>query len=233
MATSVSPKTGGSASNLVRLWLRQKPFMQWMVSEGLVNYTALAQRLADEGFASGKRPVAALRAALLRSRKSESGGFAPFGASDVLRDSHFEVRSDVTVLQSHKALGIPVIAISSSKNSVTSIVDSEAASRLPKGASVVGENLVLVTIYSDERMETESGILATILMHLALQHVNVLEMTSCGPDTLLVIEPKDLGVALSVLQGLMAPEKKSGGARALFSYAKVEKENGKGTPQRR
>lgn len=217
-------KTGASASNLVRLWLRQKPFMQWLVSEGLVNYTALARRLAGEGFAGGKRPVAALRAALLRSRKSESSGFAPFGSSNVLRDSHFEVRSGVTVLQTPKALGIPVIAVSSSKHSVTSIVDSEAAKRVPKTASVVGEQLVLVTIYSDERMETESGVVATILMHLALQKVNVLEMTSCGPDTLLVIEPSDLTTALSVLQGLMSSEKKTGGAQALFSYQMPKKE---------
>ncbi|MDE1798092.1 MAG: hypothetical protein KGH63_01650 [Candidatus Micrarchaeota archaeon] len=228
MSKSVSNKTGGSASNLVRLWLRQKPFMHWLVREGLVNYTALAQRLEKEGFAAGKRPVAALRAALLRSRGLEMGEFDPFGRNDVLRGSQFEIRSDVTVLQSAHALDIPVIAISSSKNSVTSIVDAQAAKRAPRGAKVVGSKMVLVTIYSGEEIENEPGVLATMLMHLALQRVNVLEVTSCGPDTLLVIEPKDLSTTLSVLQGLMAPEKKSGGAKALFSYAKVEKEGGRG-----
>ncbi len=202
--------------------------MHWLVREGLVNYTALAQRLEKEGFAAGKRPVAALRAALLRSRNLELGEFQPFGRNDVLHDSSFEIRSDVTVVQSAHGLDRPVIAVSSSKNFVISILDAKNAIHLPKGAKVLGSALVLVTIYSDERMETESGVLATVLMHLALQRVNVIEMTSCGPDTLLVIEPKDLSTTLSVLQGLMAPEKKSGGAKALFSYAKVEKESGKG-----
>ena len=155
------------------------------------------------------------------------GEFQPFGRNDVLRDSQFEIRSDVTVLQSAHALDIPVIAVSSSKNSVTSIVGATEARRAPRGAKVVGSRLVLVTIYSGQQIESEPGVLATILMHLALERVNVLEVTSCGPDTLLVIEPKDLSTTLSVVQGLMAPEKKSGGAKALFSYAKVEKENGK------
>jgi hypothetical protein len=223
MAKSVSSKTTQSASNLVRLWLRQKPFMHWLVREGLVNYTALAQKLAAEGFATGKRPVAALRAALLRARSLDLGEFQPFGRNDVLHDSQFEIRSDVTVVQSTHALDRPVIAVSSSKNAVISILDANQAKHLPKGAKILGSSLALVTIYSDERMETESGVLATVLMHLALQRVNVVEMTSCGPDTLLVIEPKDLATTLSVLQGLMAPEKKSGGAKALFSYAKMEK----------
>lgn len=227
MGASVLPKTGGHAANLVRLWLRQKPFMHWLVREGLVNYTALAKRLAAEGFSFGRRPVAALRAALLRSRKLELGAFQPFGSNDVLKDSNFEIRSDVTVVQSARGIGIPVIAVSSSKNSVTSIVDAVHAGRIARGAKIVGHKLALVTIYSDERMESEPGVVATVLTHLALHRVNVVEMTSCGPDTLLVIEPKDLATTLSVLQGLMAPEKKSGGEKALFSYAKIEKENGK------
>ncbi len=224
MPKSVSKKTSSPAANLVRLWLKQKPFMHWLVREGLVNYTALAKRLADEGFASGKRPVAALRAALLRSRKLDFGEFNPFGSSSVLRDAKFEMRTGVTVVQSERALGIPVIAVASSKNGVISIIDSDEVARISRSAKVVEKDQVLITIYSDERMETESGVLATLLLHLALQNVNVAEMTSAGPDTLLVISPKDLPIALGVLQGLISAGKKSRGEQALFSYEKPVRE---------
>ncbi len=212
-----------AASNLVRLWLKQKPFMHWLVREGLVNYTALATRLAAEGFASGKRPVAALRAALLRSRNLDLGEFNPFGNNAVLRDSKFEIRTGITVVQSEQALSLPVIAVSSSKNGVISLIDSDKAARLPRTAKLVEENQVLITIYSDERMDTEPGVLATLLLHLALQNVNVVEITSSGPDTLFVISPKDLPVALGVLQGLISSGKKSKGEQALFSYEKAVK----------
>ncbi len=212
-----------AASNLVRLWLKQKPFMHWLVREGLVNYTALAKRLAQEGFASGKRPVAALRAALLRSRKLDLGEFNPFGNNAVLRDSKFEIRTGITVVQSGRALSLPVIAVSSSKNGVISLIDSDETARLPRAARLVEENQVLITIYSDERMDTEPGVLATLLLHLALQNVNVVEITSSGPDTLFVISPKDLPVALGVLQGLISAGKKSKGEQALFSYEKAVK----------
>jgi len=223
MSKSVSSKTSSPAANLVRLWLKQKPFMHWLVREGLVNYTALAERLAEEGFASGKRPVAALRAALLRSRKLDLGEFNPFGNNQVLKDSSFEIRSDITVVQTPKALNIPIISVSSSKNGVISLIDSDEETRIPRTAKIVAEKQILITIYSDERMETESGVLATVLLHLALQGVNVVEMTSSGPDTLLVISPKDLSVALGVLQGLMSGGKKSKGEQALFSYEKPVK----------
>jgi len=223
MAKPVLSKTSQPAANLVRLWLKQKPFMHWMVREGLVNYTALAKRLAEEGFAGGKRPTAALRAALLRSRSLDLGEFNPFGNNRVLGESTFEVRSGITVVQSEKALQMPVIAVASSKNGVISIIDEAKEGRVPKGAKLVAEDQVLITIYSDERMETESGVLATLLLHLALQKVNVVEVISAGPDTILVIEPKDLGTALGVLQGLMSRGKKSKGEQALFSYEKPVK----------
>lgn len=228
MSKPVSNKTparpaSSAAANLVRLWLKQKPFMHWLVREGLVNYTALAKRLQEEGFAGGKRPVAALRAALLRSRHLDLGEFNPFGHNRVLKDSTFEIRSGITVVQSARALNIPIISVSSSKNGVISLVDPDEAAHIPKTAKVVGEDQVLITIYSDERMETESGVLATLLLHLALQNVNVVEMTSSGPDTLLVIAPKDLSVALGVLQGLMGGGKRSKGEEALFSYEKPVK----------
>jgi hypothetical protein len=219
MAKSVSKKTSSNAANLVRLWLKQKPFMHWLVREGLINYTALAKRLALEGFASGKRPIAALRAALLRARKLDFEGFNPFGSNDVLSDAKFEIRTGVTVVKSQKALPIAVIAVASSKNGVISIIDSEQAKRITRNAKIIEENQVLITIYSDERMEKEPGVLATLLLHLALQNVNVVEMTSAGPDTLLVISPKDLPAALGVLQGLMLAGKKSKGEQALFSYS--------------
>lgn len=223
MSKPVSNKTSSHAANLVRLWLKQKPFMHWLVREGLVNYTALAKRLAEEGFASGKRPVAALRAALLRSRNLDLGEFNPFGNNRVLGESTFEVRSGITVVQSERALAMPVIAVASSKNGVISIIDEAKEARVPKSAKVVAEDQVLITIYSDERMETESGVLATLLLHLALQKVNVVEVISAGPDTILVIEPKDLGTALGVLQGLMSKGKRSRGEQALFSYDKPVK----------
>ena len=223
MSKPVSNKTSRQSANLVRLWLKQKPFMHWLVREGLVNYTALAERLADEGFASGKRPVAALRAALLRSRDLDMGEFNPFGNNRVLKDSSFEIRSGITVVQTTKALNIPIISVSSSKNGVISLVDPDEARHIPKQAKIVAEDQVLVTIYSDERMETESGVLATLMLHLALQGVNVVEMTSSGPDTLLVIAQKDLPVTLGVLQGLMSGGRKSKGEQALFSYDKPVK----------
>ena len=164
-----------------------------------------------------------MRAALLRSRDLDMGEFNPFGNNRVLKDSSFEIRSGITVVQTTKALNIPIISVSSSKNGVISLVDPDEARHIPKQAKIVAEDQVLVTIYSDERMETESGVLATLMLHLALQGVNVVEMTSSGPDTLLVIAQKDLPVTLGVLQGLMSGGRKSKGEQALFSYDKPVK----------
>ena len=123
-----------TTANIVRLYLKRRPQLASMVTNGLCNYSALARRLQKEIFPGKPSEFTAIKASLLRLSR-EDGGREKSWEKDVekvLKTSSVEVRSDVSVVSSKGGIGVPVIATSNSKAGVMSVIDSSYSKQLRK-----------------------------------------------------------------------------------------------------
>jgi len=181
-----------TTANVVRLYLKRRPQLLSMVSNGLCNYSALARRLQKEIFPGKPSEFTAIKASLLRlSRDDARDRSWEKDVEKVLRSSSVEVRSDVCVVSSKGGIGVPVIATSNSRSGVMSVVDSAYAKQLRKKGLKVIDELSLVIISSPPQLQDTPGCVSTMLDAVASEGINVLEFISCHTDTLMVVRNAD------------------------------------------
>ncbi|MEM4634108.1 MAG: ACT domain-containing protein [Candidatus Anstonellaceae archaeon] len=193
-----------TVANLIRLYLKRRPQLLWLVSNGLCNYSALARKLQKEIFPSGTSKAIAIKAALLRIRQEESAKEVSWqkDVERILKSSSVEVRSDVAVVLSEEGISVPVIATSSSKSGVMSVVDASYARQLKRAGFKVLEELSLVVLYSPPQLQDTPGCVAVIMDALASEGINVLEFISCHTDTLIVVRNSDAVHVYEILSKL-------------------------------
>jgi len=120
----------------------------------------------------------------------------------ILRDSSVEVRSNVSVVSSKGGIGVPVIATSTSKSGVMSVVDSSYSKQLKKKGFRVIDELSLIVLYSPPQLQDTPGCVSAILDAIAAEGINVLEFISCHTDTLMVVRNADAIRAYEILASL-------------------------------
>jgi aspartokinase len=182
-----------TTANIVRLYLKRRPQLLSVVTNGLCNYSALARRLQKDIFPSKKSEFTAIKAALLRLAREEQQSDKDWqkDVEKILRASSVEVRSNVCVVSSRGGIGVPVIATSNSKSGVMSVVDSSYSKQLKKKGLRVLDELSLVILSSPPALQDTPGCVSTILDAIAAEGINVLEFISCHTDTLMVVRNAD------------------------------------------
>ena len=197
-----------TVANIVRLYLKRRPQLLSMVNNGLCNYSALARRLQHDIFPGKKKPVSAIKAALLRLAREGQASSRDWekGVAKILRASSVEIRSHVAVVSSKGSVGVPVIAMSNSKSGVMSVVDASYAAQLRKKDLRVMEDLTLVILCSPPDLQETPGCVSTILGAVSEEGINVLEFISCHNDTLMVVGNADAVRVYEILARLTSPE---------------------------
>jgi hypothetical protein len=195
-----------TTANLVRLYLKRRPQLLSMVSNGLCNYSSLARRLQKEIFPSKKSEFTAIKAALLRLGREEQAKDKSWerDVEKILKTSSVEVRSNVSVVSSKGGIGVPVIATSNSKSGVMSVIDSSYSTQLKKKGFKVIDELSLIIMCSPPHVQEDTpGFMVTILDAIAAEGINVLEFISCHFDTLMVMKNADAVRTYEILAGLI------------------------------
>lgn len=196
-----------SASELVWLYVKQRPFLKEMMRQGIVNYSALARKVSADAF-GGRASQNALKMALIRLGAKIGAQEADLEGKilSLLKKSSMAVRSKVAVVISKKDIeGLRFLSQANSGRNVTYIVEERELEKIPrKSLWKVEENLNLVVIESPEELEETPGVIAHILGALASEGVNVVEFISCYTDTLLVLRQSDTQKAYRILSHLMS-----------------------------
>jgi len=197
-----------TTANIVRLYLKRRPQLLSMVSNGLCNYSALARRLQKEIFPGKPSEFTAIKAALLRLGREEQSHDKSWerDVEKVLKGSSVEVRSNVSVVSSKGGIGIPVIATSNSKAGVMSVVDSSYSKQLRKRGMKAIDELSLVIISSPPQLQDTPGCVSAILDAIASEGINVLEFISCHTDTLMVVRNSEAVRVYEILSKLTGKE---------------------------
>jgi aspartokinase len=197
-----------TVANIVRLYLKRRPQLSSIVTNGLCNYSALARKLQKEIFPGKPSTFTAIKAALLRLHYEEQGKENSWekDVERILKESSVEVRTNVSVASSKGGIGVPVIAMSNSKAGVMSVIDSSFSKQLRKKGIKVIDELSLVVISSPPSVQDTPGCVATILNAVAAEGINVLEFISCHTDTLMVVRNSDTVRLYEILMKLTGKE---------------------------
>jgi len=200
-------KNPSSISQLVWLYVKQRPFLKEVLRQGIVNHSALSRRIAIEAFGSMKRQNAVKMALIRLGAKMdavESGLEAKI--LGILKESSMILKSKVAVVISKRELeGIRALSSARSGRHLTYIVEQSELSRIPpKSIWKSEENLNLIIIESPEEVEEVPGVVSHILGSLASEGVNVVEFISCYTDTILVVRQADTEKTYKILSSIMS-----------------------------
>jgi hypothetical protein len=195
-----------SVSELVWLYVKQRPFLKEVLRQGVVNHSALARKIAADVFGSPKNQNA-VKMALIRLAAKMGRLESDLEARIlvILKESSMVLKSKVAVVIAKRELdGIRPLSQVKSGRHITYIIEQRDLERLPqKVLWKHKDNLNLITIESPEALEEVPGVISHILGALASEGVNVVEFISCYTDTLLVVREADTEKAYRILSGIL------------------------------
>ncbi len=190
-------------SDIVRVYLKNKPYTVEALEAGIVNFSALA-RIVQRDLRI--RNYHAIKGALRRysiELRSRSVGLQRHAMS-ILKGSTVTIESGINVVISEKDVDLE----KGSKLKVGSyyvyLVTDKAELRRVRGNAIkLRENASAVVIHSEERLESSPGFVAFVASLLAEQRINIIEFVSCYTDTLIVVSKADALKSHELLMGML------------------------------
>lgn len=199
----------------VELYVHTHPAIQECLAAGLLNYSALARRIAKELHIPN---TVALLAALqrLRGKLRRSEGHEARLRS-LLRTARLQVTNRIAVVIIDRPRDMTalhelervirrnrgVCNVLGGDEVVTLILSEqyieEARRRFSLRTLKVSRSLAQISLVFDERIESTAGVVAFVYGLLASRGVNILEEMSCWTDTLIVLREDDIPRALAAL----------------------------------
>ena len=195
-------------SDDVRFYLKHRPYVTELLSQGVFNYSSLARSVSQE-LGLGKAKTSAIKAALIREADRQKNSQLDAGRkiSTVLSSSRIEVRSKVCVFLGFRTPpeGISTIAHSNSYGFQMSVLDQQDAAKIRlRAGERLEKGLDLVIIRSPQSIERTPGVISLVLSSLSREGINVSEFISCAYDTLLVVKNRDTERTFNILSNLMS-----------------------------
>ncbi len=192
-------------SELVRVYLKNKPYTVESLDRGIVNFSALARIIQRE---LGVKNYHAIKAALRRYAEGlkERDVSIERHAMSILKYSKISIQSSVAVVISTSDVDVKKSSKIKLSDYFVYLVQDDAELRALKksrGTIKVQERASEILIHSEERLEALPGFVAFIASLLAEQNINILEFVSCYTETLLVVGRSDALKSHELLMGII------------------------------
>ncbi len=180
-------------SNLVRVYLKNKPYTLEALENGIVNFSALARVVQRSLKIKNYHAVkAALRRYAEELRKRNMG--IEKHAAELLGDSRITIQSGVSVVITPDDVRTETSSKIKLKDYYVYLAyEADEFKKLKKQVKAVKihEDAAAIIIQSGERLEDLPGFVAFTASLLAEQNINIIEFISCYTDTLLVVSKID------------------------------------------
>ncbi len=206
-----------SVNEMTREYIRKRPSVKDCLAKGLINYSALSRLIRTE-LNSKSVTKAAILIAARRYRKELSGKeYSEDKIIWLLKNAEIEIKNKVFVMVADKSLNERILELEQEikkekglfyliEGSATiTIISSDRhfdriKTLLRRNLIKVNRNLVMIIVKSSPQIESLSGVVSFIYSLFADQGINLVETMSCWTDTIIVIEEKDLPVAMEILK---------------------------------
>lgn len=175
-----------SSAAKVEIYISKRPYIKEALSQGIINYSALARKICQE---EELNSVDAVKAALSRYEDfiSEERQNKRSQVEEILDSTSLEIKSGVKVIKKHSE---DSIVSADTQNGYTSVVEDG--------------NKALISLESPVDLETTPGVLEFILSSLAAEGINIDHFISCREDTHLIIDDDDASESLKILQNRLS-----------------------------
>lgn len=192
-------------SDMVRVYLKNKPYMLEALERDIVNYSALARIIQKDLQVKNYHAIkATLRRYAWELRENDIS--IERHATSILTQSKITIQSGMSVVISTSDVDVEKSGkIRLSEYYIYLVQDESELKRLKKskGTIKVQENAAAIIIHSEERLEALPGFVAFIASLLAEQNINIIEFVSCYTETLLVVSKSDALKSHELLMGIM------------------------------
>ncbi len=210
----------GSTASLVKSYVSNDPMLVECIKMGIVNYSALARRLAVEleELTGKKHSIVAIKMALVRMAESISGDSVE-SVEKVVAASTLAVQDYISVITVPRESIVRALRIVAkygeasrfiqfvqSLRTATIIVASEDKPRIVEdlGRSIeIIDGQSAVILVSPKGIVTTPGVIAYITGFLAKNGINITQVISCYVDTILVLDSSDASRAYTLLHQLI------------------------------
>ncbi len=191
-------------SDIVRVYLKNKPYTLEALDRDIVNYSALARIIQKDLQIKNYHAIkATLRRYAEELRKNDMS--IEKHATSILKYSRITIQSGISVVISTSDVDVDNSSkIKLSEYYVYLVSDETELKQLKKsrGTIKVQENASAIIIHSEERLEALPGFVAFIASLLAEQNINIIEFVSCYTETLLVVSRMDSLKSHELLMGI-------------------------------
>lgn len=185
-----------SVADQVKDHVEDRPYLQEALAEEIVNFSALARKIADDVDGG----VDAVKMALRRHAETlqEQRRTRISNVGSVLDGTSIELRNNIIVCKTTTAVEDALVS-AKTEHGYTAVLDGDQGCR---GDTITGQ--VMITLKSSGSLEGTPGVLAYILSLFAGQDINITELISCREDTHIVIHEDDATKAFELLNEKLA-----------------------------
>jgi len=209
--------------------IRESPFLEEGISEGIINFSALARKVRPRVESALMKPVSesAILMALKRMTpkitqkiKLDSKLIRQMGDITVRSDlCEFTFSKSVTLLEKQKKLlhAIkdkidPFITFTQGVYEITAIVNSsleEIVRKIFKDENIISRviDLAAITIRLSPQSVHTPGIYYSLLKQLAWHNINVVEVVSTFTEFTIILQKGQIDISFSALMRFLSPKK--------------------------
>lgn len=182
-----------STANLIRVYLKNKPYMIEALENGIVNLSALSRVIQKDLKLSDYYAVkAAVRRYYQHLEKVKQS--IEQRALSVLKGNKVTILDGISVLITSKDVDVRNNAKIKLGDYYIYLIDSAVLKRSRiKPAEIIEkhENCSAIVIHSEANVENVSGVMAFVTSLFAEYNINIIQLISCYTENILVIKRED------------------------------------------
>jgi hypothetical protein len=193
-----------STANLVRVYLKNKPYMIEALENGIVNLSALSRHIQKDlklsDYYAVKAAVRRYYHDLKKARQSIEKR-----ALSVLKGNKITILDGISVLVLNEDIEIKNSAKIKIGDYYVYLVDSNLLkkTRIKTEPIKKYENCSALVIHSEENVESVSGVMAFVTSLFAQYNINIIELISCYTENVFVIRRDDTLKAYELLSDIV------------------------------
>lgn len=208
-----------TTTEITEEYIRKHPSIQDCLKKGIINYSSLARRIAEETEITKKSSIEAILIAARRyAVKIKNEKINEDAIIGLLKDAELDVKTRSVVVVIDKDIypdslidlekdakkNRDFINIIEGVKTITILTTERYLNKIKQkfSRSIIKEysNLATLIIKTSQDIEAIPGVMSYLYSLLGNRGINIIETMSCWTDTILVIDEKDVPSAMEVFR---------------------------------
>ena len=183
-------------SKEVIIYIKRKPYVQEALEQEIVNYSALARKIAKDldniSFEAVKSTLIRISSKIKKEKQQREQKVI-----NLLKKADFSINNKIATIHHISPQNIESIAFSKTPSGYMYFVKENIAEK--STFKKIDYGFAIIHIKNIKEIEETPGVAAFLLSTLASEDINVVHLMDCREDTFLVIKESDAPLAFKTL----------------------------------